>query len=170
MTDTFDYITRFVVIVFGYCCAVLAAGYFLAAVLYGQFDLNALLRHDVDGNAAFNPFVGNWGSEGFQAALHLGGFFFAGIAGAFSFFPALGMVIYSETKPVTSSLFYCVGGLLISLFAMISIGLFTWQMETIDSFSVMLYTTVACSGIVGGFVYWLIAGRKAGRFLARPAE
>ena len=80
------------------------------------------------------------------------------------------MVIYSETKPVTSSLFYCVGGLLISLFAMISIGLFTWQMEPIDSFSVMLYTTVACSGIVGGFVYWLIAGRKAGRLLARPAE
>ena len=32
---------------------------------------------------------------------------------------------------------------------------------------VLLTGAFACSGIVGGFVYWLIAGRNAGRFLER---
>ncbi|TCQ81982.1 hypothetical protein EDF68_101364 [Ochrobactrum sp. BH3] len=170
MTDTFDYITRFVVIVFGYCLAVLAAGFFLAAILYSQIDVLGYALSDPFFRDVFTEIRDAWDMTGFYAAVLVGGPVLAVMAGGFSFFPALVLIIVSEARGWKSSLPYCIGGLVIGLLAMGTGSLFSIHDQQLAAGIALMTGAFACSGIVGGFVYWLIAGRNAGRFLARPAE
>ncbi|MCX2695491.1 MULTISPECIES: hypothetical protein [Ochrobactrum] len=170
MTDTFDYITRFVVIVFGYCVAVLAAGFFLAAILYSQVDVLGYAMSDPFFQDIFTEIRDSWDMTGFYAAVLVGGPVLAFMAGGFSFFPALVLIVIAEARGWKSSLPYCIGGLVIGLLAMGTGSLFAITDQQIAASIALLTGAFACSGVVGGFVYWLIAGRNAGRFLARPAK
>ncbi len=71
MTDTFDYITRFVVIVFGYCVAVLAAGFFLAAILYSQIDVLGYALSDPFFQDVFTEIRDAWDMTGFTQRFSL---------------------------------------------------------------------------------------------------
>ncbi|MDT6939920.1 hypothetical protein RI570_07165 [Brucella pseudogrignonensis] len=170
MTDTFDYIMRFAVIVFGYCIAVLAAGFFLAAILYSQVDVLGYALSDPFFEDVFTEIRNGWDMTGFYAAVLVGGPVLAVMAGGFSFFPALALIVVSEVRGWKSSLPYSIGGLIIGLIAIGAGSIFTVNDQPIDAGIILLTGAFACSGIVGGFVYWLIAGRNAGRFLARPAQ
>jgi len=170
LTDTFDYITRFTIIVFGYCIAVLAAGFFLAAILYSQIDVLGYALSDPFFQDVFTEIRGAWDMSGFYAAVLVGGPVLAVMAGGFSFIPALALIVISELRGWKSSLPYCIGGLVIGLLAISTGSLLSVTDRELAASVVLLTGAFAGSGIIGGFVYWLIAGRNAGRFLARPAE
>jgi len=57
----------------------------------------------------------------------------------------------------------------IGLLGMGTGSLFAVTDQTIAAGLALMTGAFAGSGVVGGFVYWLIAGRNAGRFLERPA-
>ena len=89
----------------------------------------------------------------------------AATARATAFVPAVILIAIAETFNIRSIFYYAIGGALI--------GAIAWYMSDI---SIRLENTtdlspigyglqlVAASGIIGGFVYWLLAGRKAGRW------
>jgi hypothetical protein len=85
-------------------------------------------------------------------------------AGMISFLPALVVIVAAEIFRWRSILFWLAAGGLIGVFA----GEVTrnWEgLEFIDN----LFTLCLASGFVGGFVYWLIAGRDSGTSTALPA-
>src|SRR5690606_16431772 len=83
LNDTFDYITRFVIVVFGYCCAVLAAGWFLAAILFRTLGIDSfmndfvMMASDTDAGSFF-------AATSFWSAVFVSGFALAVLAGGFS--------------------------------------------------------------------------------------
>ena len=167
MNDTLDYIMRFVVIVFGYCCAVLAAGWFLAAILFRTLGIDSfmndfvMMASDTDAGSFF-------AATSFWSAVFVSGFALAVLAGGFSFLPALILIILAEARGYKSSLFYCVAGALIGL-AAASASLPFSDNRSVQESSLWI-AAIAGAGVVGSFVYWLLAGRNAGRLLSRPAE
>ena len=162
MNDTFDYITRFVIVVFGYCCGVLAAGWFLAAILFRTLGIDfAMMASDPDAGSFF-------AATSFWSAVFVGGFAIAAMAGGFSFVPALILIILAEARGYKSSLFYCVAGALIGL-AAAGASLPFSDGRSVPESSLWI-AAIAGAGVVGSFVYWLLAGRNAGRLLSRPAE
>ena len=88
--------------------------------------------------------------------------------------PALVLIAIAETFDIRSIFYYAIGGAAIGLFAYYGSNISVALENTTDlppvSYGLQL---VAAAGIIGGFVYWLFAGRKAGRWknpLAAGAE
>ncbi len=165
MNDTFDYISRFFAVLFGFCCAMLVAGWFLAAILYSRLDLFDLVR------GFFIDLPPGMQQASFTAAVLVGGTVLAALAGGFSFAPAAVFILVAEARGWKSSLAYCLAGLAIGLAAsttrlFIDVDGQTGQAELWRS--PLMLAGLASAGVVGGFVYWLVAGRNAGR-LNRPA-
>jgi hypothetical protein len=99
-------------------------------------------------------------------------FFATSFVGYAAFVPALVLIAIAETFDLRSIFYYTIGGAAIGLFAYYGSNLSVALENTTDlppvSFGLQL---VAAAGIIGGFVYWLIAGRNAGRWknpLAAP--
>lgn len=90
-------------------------------------------------------------------------FFSTSFAGAAAFVPALILVAIAETFDLRSIFYYTIGGGLIAAVAWYGADI-SMQMENATDISPVGYglQLVAAAGIVGGFVYWLMAGRKAG--------
>ncbi len=160
MNDTFDYIMRFAVIVFGYCCALLAAGWFLTAILFRTIGVDAMMQDFVmladstDAGAA-------WVATSFWSSVFVGGIVFAMLGGGISLLPTVVIVILAEIRGYRSSLFYAIFGGVIGLASAGAIMPFNDSRDF--SHMSLLVLATACAGIVGGFVYWLIAGRNAGK-------
>lgn len=167
MTDTFDYIMRFVAILFGYCAAVLVAGWFWAAILLRSVGFDALI-YDFGMMASLNDASGFMAATGFWSSVFVSGFVLAAIAGSASFIPAAIVILIAEVRFYRSSLFYCLAGLIIAL-AGIGTSVFFNGSEN-AYLEASMSAAIIGAGIVGGFVYWLIAGRNAGRFLNSPAS
>ncbi|MBC2884150.1 hypothetical protein H7Q97_01900 [Ochrobactrum sp. CM-21-5] len=167
MNDTFDYITRFVIVVIGYCCGVLTAGWFLAAIMFRTLGVDSLMNdfvmiaNDTDAGSL-------WAMTSFWSSVFVGGFVLAVMAGGFSFLPATIVIILAEARSYRASLFYCVAGVLIGLAAAGAAVPFSTG-KGLPEMSLWIAAT-AGAGVVGGFVYWLIAGRNAGRLFTRPTE
>lgn len=93
------------------------------------------------------------------------------VIASISFIPAAVAILVTETFTIRSSLFYAVAGGVIGLFCGYTLG-FVEPMPSFD-FTVPLRTNfelLAAAGIVAGFVYWLVAGRRAGGWRYQPAE
>jgi len=92
-------------------------------------------------------------------------FFAASFVGFAAFVPALVLIAIAETFDIRSIFYYAIGGAAIGLFAYYGSNISVALENTTDmppvSFGLQL---VAAAGIIGGFVYWLVAGRKAGRW------
>jgi hypothetical protein len=90
-------------------------------------------------------------------------FFSTSFAGAAAFVPALVLVAIAETFDLRSVFYYAIGGGLIAAVAWYGADI-SMQMENATDISPVGYglQLVVAAGIVGGFVYWLLAGRKAG--------
>jgi len=135
------YLLRFALITFGFICAIFAASLFLNLLLLGSSELI--------------------GSEG--PFLYLTVPAFAVVIGYSIFFPAAILILYAELTAWRDWLFYALGG------AGIAVVIIVWkwrpQTEDISTFAAILAT-----GVVGGFVYWLISGRSAGLIAQLPKD
>lgn len=90
-------------------------------------------------------------------------FFATSFAGASAFVPAVILVAIAETFDLRSIFYYAIGGGLIAAIAWYSSDI-SLELENTTDISPVGYglQLVAAAGIIGGFVYWLLAGRKAG--------
>lgn len=136
-----SYLVRFAFIVFGFICAIFAASLFLNALLIGSTEW-------IGGDRPF---------------LYLTVPAFAAAIGYSVFVPAAILIIYAELTAWRDWLFYALGG------AATAVVIIVWkwqpQTENISTFAAILAT-----GVVGGFVYWLISGRNAGIIAPRPTD
>jgi hypothetical protein len=92
-------------------------------------------------------------------------FFATGFVGYAAFVPALVLIAIAETFDIRSIFYYAIGGAAIALFAYYGSNISVALENTTDlppvAFPLQL---AAAAGIIGGFVYWLVAGRTAGRW------
>ena len=88
------------------------------------------------------------------------GFGVLSIAAASSILPALLLAIVGEIARIRSALYYVVaGGIALALLPFIT-G-FGTNDASIAAMPTRAWTVLATAGFTGGFVYWLIAGRRA---------
>jgi hypothetical protein len=140
-----SFVARFFVILFSLLLAVIVAGVALAIGVMAP-ELFAVSSDPVE------KFV-------FFAAA----FFATSFVGATAFVPAIVLVAIAETFDIRSIFYYALGGGLIAAIAWYSADI-SIRLENTTDISPVGYgpQLVIASGIVGGFVYWLFAGRKAG--------
>jgi hypothetical protein len=134
------YFLRLVVILIGFVAAVLVAGFFLSALIF-------LPLQDEPSVTGRLTFVG-------------GGLLLSSVAGYFSLAPALAAIAWSEWSGKRDWLFHALAGGAIAL----AVVTYRWNASTAGMDEAA--ATVA-AGLIGGFVYWLIAGRSAGDLLSR---
>lgn len=83
--------------------------------------------------------------------------------------PALVAIVLAEALSLRSVLYYALAGAAIGAVAYWSLGNFDPSLLRIDSAERREIEIMVGAGIVAGFVYWLIAGRTAGRWREPPA-
>ncbi|HXF53389.1 MAG TPA: hypothetical protein VNK52_04625 [Hyphomicrobiaceae bacterium] len=81
------------------------------------------------------------------------------LATGLSVLPALLLIVVGEVARIRSLLYYVIGGGL--ALALMPLAFRFGQNEPLAVPSVMLLQVLAAAGFAGGFVYWLIAGRRA---------
>lgn len=141
------FVTRFFVILFSLIFALLAAGIALAVGVMAP-ELVTMTSDPIEKFAFFAM-----------------AFFTVSFVGATAFIPAVILVAIAETFDIRSIFYYAIGGGLVAavVWYMSDISV---QLENTTDLSPIRYglQLVAAAGIIGGFVYWLLAGRKAGRW------
>jgi hypothetical protein len=114
------------------------------------------------------PELSDIGDEVDQTALNIMyGFGFIFVSG-FALLPAMIVVAITEAFYIRSALAYAVGGALVGLACYL--GLIPFDTETLrfDGIVRRHLEIMTGAGIVAGLVYWLIAGRNAGRWRVPP--
>jgi H+/Cl- antiporter ClcA len=92
-------------------------------------------------------------------------FFATSFVGAVALMPAALLIVISEAARLRSFLFYCVGGALVGLASYYGSDISVRLENTTDVPPVAnALQLAAAAGIIGGLVYWLVAGRNAGRW------
>jgi hypothetical protein len=94
-------------------------------------------------------------------------FFATSFVGAAAALPALALIVFAEAARMRSVLFYGVAGAVVGLAAYFGSDISSRLDNTTDVVPVgHALQLAAAAGIIGGLVYWLIAGRKAGAWRA----
>jgi hypothetical protein len=105
-----------------------------------------------------------------RAMFFVAAFFATSFAGTVAFLPAFLAVIVAEAFSLRSFLYYGTAGALIGLLGYFGSNISARLEDTTDITPVAhSLELVAAAGIVGGLVYWLLAGRNAGRWRERMA-
>lgn len=139
-------IVRILVILFAFLCASLSAGLVvtLAVLMPAWSDL------------AIGPV-----EEGLIGlALTFGFLFLSGTA----LLPGLVLIAVAEVLSLRGALFYASIGALTGVAVYASLGHFDSQTWSFAGLARRELEIMAAAGIVGGWVYWLLAGRNAGRW------
>jgi hypothetical protein len=90
-------------------------------------------------------------------------FFATSFVGAAATLPALVLIVLAEAARMRSLLYYGVAGAVVGLAAYFGSDISARLDNTTDVVPVgHALQLAAAAGIIGGLVYWLIAGRKAG--------
>ena len=98
-------------------------------------------------------------------------FFATSFIGAAAALPALVLILFAEAMRMRSLLFYGVAGAVVGLAAYFGSDISARLDNTTDMVPVgHALQLAAAAGIIGGLVYWLIAGRKAGVWRERKDE
>jgi hypothetical protein len=143
---------RLIVIFFGLILAIMAAGIALAI---------GIISPDWAGADA-DPFE--------RVTFFAFAFFATSFVGATATLPALVLIIFAEAARMRSFLYYGVAGALVGLAAYFGSDVSSRLENTTDVVPVgHTLQLAAAAGIIGGLVYWLVAGRKAGAW-RRPAR
>jgi hypothetical protein len=114
------------------------------------------------------PELSDIGDEIDQSALNVVfGFGFIFVSG-FALLPAMIVVAVTEAFYIRGALAYAVGGALVGLACYL--GLVPFDTETLhfDGIVRRHLEIMTGAGIIAGLVYWLIAGRNAGRWRVPP--
>ena len=147
------FLGRLIVIVFALWLATLAAGIVWSVGLLGP-EWSAL-----SGDPAER--VVFWGAA----------FIASGITATLLFLPMLIAVVLAEAFSVRSLLAYVVGAVALVLLAYQGAGFGRSDEESIDRAPPPIsreFEIAAAAGVAFGLTYWLIAGRKAGRWREPP--
>ena len=137
-------IGRLFAIIFGFLAASLVAGAIVVfAVLFPE--LSALDTGVIDPNA-INVLLG---------------FGFIFVSG-FALLPALVVVAVTESFAIRSVLAYAIGGGVVGLACYLGLVPFDTESWRFDGIVRRHLEVMTGAGIVGGLIYWLIAGRRAG--------
>jgi hypothetical protein len=100
-----------------------------------------------------------------RAAFFVIAFFATGLAGVFSMVPALALIALAEGFNIRTFLYYAAAGAALGYLAYFGSGFGIRFEETTDIAPVTRpVELIMASGIAGGLVYWLLAGRNAGRW------
>lgn len=143
-------IGRLFVILLAFCAACLVAGAIIVfAVLFPE--LSALDTDTVDPSAL-------------NIVLGFGFIFISG----FALVPAMLVAAITEAFYVRGVLTYAVGGALVGLACYLGLIPFDPATMQFDGIVRRHLEVMTGAGIVGGVVYWLIAGRNAGRWREPP--
>ncbi|HEY0223293.1 MAG TPA: hypothetical protein VGC38_02130 [Pseudolabrys sp.] len=90
-------------------------------------------------------------------------FFATSFVGAAATLPALVLIVYAEAARMRSILYYGVAGAVVGLAAYFGSDVSGRLDNTTDVTPVgHALQLAAAAGIIGGLVYWLVAGRRAG--------
>lgn len=139
-------IFRALVVFFSFLLACFAGGIVVtAAVIWPEWSDLALGPMDSSTFAVFASF----------------GFIFVS---GFALMPAVLAIAVAEFFSIRSVLFYALCGALIGFVAYASLGGFDPALLRYDTSIRREIEIMVGAGIVAGFVYWLFAGRKAGRW------
>ena len=82
------------------------------------------------------------------------------LASGLTILPALALVIVGEVARIRSALYYVLGGGA-ALAAIPLLARFGQQASSSGGSSLAVWQVFATAGFAGGFVYWLLAGRRA---------
>jgi hypothetical protein len=93
------------------------------------------------------------------------GFGFIFVSG-FALLPAVAVMVLTEALNIRSVLAYAIGGAVVGLACYLGLIPFDTTAMRFDGIVRRHLEVVTGAGIVGGLVYWLIAGRNAGRWRA----
>lgn len=143
---------RIIVILFGIALACLAAGAIVVlAVMFPEWSDLAL---------------GPLDDAGVGLVFTFGLIFVSG----FALIPALITVIITEAFEIRSALAYAAGGALAGVLCYL--GLLSFDADTMSFVGLVRrdLEVMTGAGIVAGLVYWLIAGRNAGRWREAPRQ
>jgi phosphotransferase system glucose/maltose/N-acetylglucosamine-specific IIC component len=142
-------IGRLIVVFFAFLVACFAAGMIvIVALLFPEFS-------DI-------------GDELDQTTLSIMyGFGFIFVSG-FALLPAMIVVAITEAFYIRSALAYAVGGALVGLACYLGLVPFDTETLRFDGIVRRHLEIMTGAGIVAGLVYWLIAGRNAGRWRVPP--
>jgi hypothetical protein len=138
---------RFFVILFALIISILAAGIALAAGVMVP-DMVLLTTDPVEHFTFFAV-----------------SFFTTSLVSIYAFVPALVLIAIAEAFDIRSIFYYALGGAALGLLAYYGSD-FSVVIENATDMPPIAFgmQLVAASGIIAGFVYWLIAGRRAGRW------
>jgi hypothetical protein len=150
MTGKMHLLLRIIVITFALMAAFMAAGVTLAIGVVA-------------------PDWGGVDSDAFERIWFFGFAFLAtSFVGAVALLPALLLVVLAEAARIRTFLYYGIGGALIALVAFYGSDVSSMLENTTDIAPVgHSLQLAAAAGIIGGLVYWLIAGQNAGRWRER---
>jgi len=138
---------RIIVIVFALIVAIMAAGITLAI---------GIIAPDWAGIDS-DPFE--------RVSFFIVSFFATSFVGAVAILPAVVMIVASEAARLRSFLYYGIAGALVGLASYYGSDISIRLENTTDVPPVgNPLQLAAAAGIIGGLVYWLIAGRNAGRW------
>ena len=138
---------RIIVIVFALILAIIAAGITLAI---------AIVAPDWAGVDA-DPVE--------RLSFFIVSFFATSFVGAVAILPAALLIVIAEAARLRSFLYYGIGGALVGLASYYGSDISVRLENTTDFAPVAnALQLAAAAGIIGGLVYWLIAGRNAGRW------
>jgi hypothetical protein len=94
-------------------------------------------------------------------------FFATSFVGAAATLPALVLIVFAEAARMRSFLYYGVAGAVVGLASYFGSDVSSRLENTTDVTPVgHALQLAAAAGIIGGIVYWLIAGRRAGAWRA----
>ena len=94
-------------------------------------------------------------------------FFATSFVGAVAMFPALLLIAVAEAMRIRSFLYYGIAGAVVGLASYLGSDISSRLENTTDVTPVgHTLQLAAAAGIIGGLVYWVIAGRKAGAWRA----
>lgn len=151
--DVWDYVFGVFRILIGAFLALWAGTAFFITLNFAS-DINALAPHNADYSGVVT-FVTVLFATPITAVM----------VGQTAAFPMLLIVGWSEVNAKKDAVFFMLAGVVMGVI-LIGYGASKQLPFTSDIFRCLV---VISSCIVGLLVYWLVAGRKAGRFLNRPA-
>lgn len=145
MNDVLYYLWRFILASIGWLVAVIAAAFVLTTLLFaagGQGPADqAVVENILQVSLATTPFTVFYVATG-------------------TFIPSLFIILWAEFAARRDWPFYSLAGLLMGVGI---VGYYLVQNAHSGSSDYILFsTTAAASGVIAGFVYWLVAGRSAG--------
>lgn len=132
---------------------------FIIGAIAGAITLFFLGARWAAGEAtAFTPENADDVSRAFNEWLGVAAFFL-NVTPVLTLLPAIAAVVIGEVARINSVLYYVLAGGV----AAVLMPLIARMPETADglAYSAHYFTIIATAGFAGGFVYWLIAGRKA---------